>query len=46
MQQYVMCKFTLKLKIIDLVAIGKFEGTKRAIPQKEYICGCNYRCVL
>ena len=27
MQQYVMCKFSLKLKIVSL-AIGRFEGAK------------------
>ena len=30
-----MCKFTLKLKIVDLVAIGKFEGAKGVILQKN-----------
>ena len=36
MQQYVMCKFTLKLQMINL-AIGTFEETKGAIPPKRNV---------
>ena len=30
MQQYVMCKFSLKLKIVSLAIVGRFEVAKWA----------------